>query len=93
MYTVQWYSDFAYGSVNAVFFAAASVLVLRDAALPKWSGWLALVVAIALVVTVPFGPGATMEPPHILGFVWFASVSLVLIVRRQALTARSGSTA
>ncbi len=93
MYTVQWYADLAFGAVNAVFFAAASVLVLRCRALPTWLGWLALVVAIALVVTVPFGPGATMEPPHILGFLWIVSVSVVMIVRRAALPVRSGSTA
>jgi hypothetical protein len=93
MYTVQWYADLAFGAVNAVFFAAASVLVLRRGALPTWLGWLALVVAIALVLTVPFGPGATMEPPHILGFLWIVSVSVVMIVRRTALPAPSGSTA
>ena len=93
MYTVQWYSDLAYGAVNAVFFAAAALLVLRRGALPTWLGWFALVVAIALVITVPFGPGATMEPPHILGFLWIVSVSVVMIVRRAALPARSGSTA
>ena len=93
MYTVQWYADLAFGAVNAVFFAAASVLVLGRGALPRWLGWLALVIAIGLVVTVPFGPGTTMEPPHILGFLWIVLVSLVLIVRRGALHAPSGSTA
>ena len=90
---MQWYADLAYGAVNAVFFAAASVLVLRRGALPTWLGWFALVVAIGLVVTVPFGPGATMEPPHILGFLWIVSVSVVMIVRRAALPGRSGSMA
>jgi hypothetical protein len=85
LYTVQWYSDLSYGAVNAVFFAAAAILVLRRRALPRWLGWLALVVAIALVVTVPFGPGTTMEPPHILGFLWIVSVSVVLLVRRAEL--------
>jgi hypothetical protein len=93
MYTVQWYSDLAYGAVNAVFFAAAALLTLRRGALPTWLGWLALVVAIALVATVPFGPGATMEPPHILGFVWIVSAGVVMIVRRAALPASSGSSA
>ena len=87
MYTVQWYADLAYGAVNAVFFAAASVLVLRRGALPTWLGWLAVVVAIALVVTLPFGPGTTMEPPHILGFLWIVSVSVVMLARRAALPA------
>jgi hypothetical protein len=89
MYTVQWYSDLAYGAVNAVFFAAAAVLVLRRAALPRWLGWFALVAAIALAVTVPFGPGATMEPPHLLGFVRLVSVSVLMLVRRDALPIRS----
>ena len=62
MYTVQWHADLVYGAVNAVFFAAAALLVLRHGALPRWLGWLALVVAVGLVATVPFGPGATMEP-------------------------------
>ena len=38
MYTVQWYADLAFGAVNAVFFAAAALLVLRRGALPKWLG-------------------------------------------------------
>jgi riboflavin transporter FmnP len=85
MYTVQWYSDLAYGVVNAVFFAASALLVLRRGALPRWLGWLAVVVAITLVVTVPFGPGTTMEPPHVLGFLWIVSVSILMIARSDAL--------
>lgn len=88
MYTAQWYSDLVYGAVNSLFFASTAVLVLRRGALPTWLGWFALVVAAALVVTVPFGPRATMEPPHILGFLWIVSASIVLIVRRAALPAR-----
>ena len=60
MYTVQWYANLAFGAVNAVFFAAAAVLVLRRGALPRWLGWFALVNAVLLVGHVPFGPGATM---------------------------------
>ncbi|HEY7179337.1 MAG TPA: hypothetical protein VH305_09195 [Gaiella sp.] len=93
MYTVQWYADLTFGAANAVFFAAASVLVLWRGVLPRWLGWFALVVAIALVVTVPFGPGTTMEPPHILGFLWIVAVGVVMIARRAVLPARSGSTA
>jgi hypothetical protein len=89
MYTVQWYSDLVFGAVNAVFFAAAAVLVLRRRALPRWLGWLALVVVVGLVATVPFGPGATMEPPHILGFLWFVAVGIVMIARRDTLPARA----
>lgn len=93
MYTLQWYSDLAFGAVNAVFFAAAAVLVLRRGVLPTWFGWFALVVAIALVVTLPFGPGATMEPPHLLGFLWIVSVGVLMIARRGALPANSASPA
>ena len=89
MYTVQWHSDLVYGAVNTVFFAAAAVLVLRRGALPRWLGWYALVVAVALVATVPFGPGATMEPPHLLGFLWIVAAGIVMIVRRDALPTRS----
>ena len=89
MYTVQWYSDLTYGAVNAVFFAAAALLVLRHGALPRWLGWLALVVAVGLVATVPFGPGATMEPPHVLGFLWIVAAGIVMVVRRDALPIRS----
>ena len=88
MYAVQWYADLVFGAVNAVFFAAAAVLVLRRGALPPWLGWFALVVAVALVATVPFGTGVTMEPPHILGFLWIVSVSIVMIARRDTLPTR-----
>jgi hypothetical protein len=85
MYTVQWHADLVYGAVNAVFFAAAALLVLRRGALPRWLGWFALVVAVGLVATVPFGPGATMEPPHLLGFLWIVAAGIVMIVRRDTL--------
>jgi hypothetical protein len=91
MYTVQWYSDLVFGAVNALFFAAAAVLVLRRGGLPRWLGWYALVVAVALVATVPFGPEVTMEPPHILGFLWIVSVSVVMIVRRDTLNSRAAT--
>jgi hypothetical protein len=89
MYTMQWYADLVYGAINAVFFAAAAVLVLWRGALPGWLGWVALVVVVAVVVTVPFGPGATMEPPHVLGFLWIVAASIVMIVRRGTLPVRS----
>jgi hypothetical protein len=89
MYTVQWHADLVYGAVNAVFFAAAALLVLRHGALPRWLGWLALVVAVGLVATVPFGPGATMEPPHVLGFLWIVAAGIAMIARRNALPTRS----
>jgi hypothetical protein len=88
MYTAQWYSDLVYGAVNSLFFASTAALVLRRGGLPRWLGWFALVVAVALVATVPFGPQVTMEPPHILGFLWIISVSVVLIVRRGTLPTR-----
>jgi hypothetical protein len=90
MYAVQWYADLVYGAVNAVFFAATAVLVLGRGALPTWLGWLALVIAIALVATVPFGPGWTMEPPHVLGFLWLVAVSILMIARRDVLLAATG---
>jgi hypothetical protein len=89
LYTVQWHADLVYGAVNAVFFAAAAVLVLRHGALPRWLGWLALVVAVGLVATVPFGPGATMEPPHVLGFLWIVAAGIAMIARRDTLATRS----
>jgi hypothetical protein len=89
MYTMQWYADLVFGAINAVFFAAAAVLVLRRGALPRWLGWFALVVVVAVVVTVPFGPGATMEPPHLLGFLWIVASSIVMIARRDTLPVRS----
>jgi len=88
MYTTQWYADLVFGAVNSLFFASTAVLVLRRGALPSWLGWFALVVAVALVATVPFGPGTTMEPPHLLGFLWIVSMSIVLIARRDTLPAR-----
>jgi hypothetical protein len=89
MYTMQWYADLVFGAINAVFFAAAAVLVLRRGALPRWLGWFALVAVVAVVVTVPFGPGATMEPPHLLGFLWIVASSIVMIARRDTLPVRS----
>ena len=86
LYDVQQFADLFFGAVNVVFFATVAVLVLRRNALPTWLGWMAGVVAAALVVTVPFGPGDSMEVPHFLAFLWLVAVSVLMIARRNTLS-------
>jgi hypothetical protein len=48
--------------VASVLFAATSVLALRTAVLPRWLGWVGIVVALALLVAVFFIPSSCSGP-------------------------------
>jgi hypothetical protein len=86
MYAVQWYADLAYGAVNAVFFAATALLVLRRGALPTWLGWFAVVVAVNLGGAVrTWGDHGAAARARSCG----SCVSVLMIVRRDALRTRS----
>lgn len=64
----------ASGMLASVLVAATSALAIRTAVLPRWLGWVGLIVALALVVSVFFFP--------ILAFwLWVLVVSVVLVVR------------
>ena len=70
------------------FLASAAVVALRAAALPRWAGWGAAVVAVASVVTVPLG----YEPsqiPVFLAVLWILALSVRLLAR--PLTSQRGA--
>jgi MFS family permease len=60
--------------VASVLVAATSVLALRTAVLPRWLGWVGIVVALALLVAVFF-------IPVFLFWAWVLVVAVVLAVR------------
>jgi hypothetical protein len=60
--------------VASVLVAATSALALRTAVLPRWLGWVGIVVAVALLAAVFF-------IPIFLFWAWILVVSVVLIVR------------
>jgi hypothetical protein len=63
-----------------VFLASAAVVTLRAAALPRWTGWSAALVAVASVVAPPLG----YEPsqiPVFLAALWILAVSVRLLSR------------
>ncbi len=60
--------------VASVLVAATSVLALRTAVLPRWLGWVGVVVAIALLAAVFF-------IPVFLLWAWVLVVAVVLTVR------------
>jgi hypothetical protein len=63
-----------------LFLASAAVVSLRTAALPRWAGWGAAVIAAAAFISPPLGY-ETAEIPHFLSGLWIAAVSISLLVR------------
>jgi hypothetical protein len=63
-----------------LFLASAAIVVLRAAALPRWAGWSAALIAALSVVTVPLGyePSQTSS---FLALLWILAVSVRLLAR------------
>jgi hypothetical protein len=85
LYDLKHFAELVFGAINAVFFAAVAVLVLGRRALPRWLGWVAAVVVLGTLATIPFGPGDISELPHFLAVLWLVAVSVLLIARRSTL--------
>src|SRR5712691_2949736 len=83
LYDLKHFGELLAGAIYAVFLAATAAVVLGRRVLPRWLGWTAVVIAVATVVTVPFGPGDLSETPHFLQLLWLLAVSVVLIARRS----------
>ena len=68
------------GTLDAVMLAAAAVVILRRAVLPRWLGWLGAATATLLILSAP---AADHVPPLgiLLAFLWIASTSVVLTRR------------
>jgi hypothetical protein len=76
-----WDNDFMPFAVGSqVFFLAAGLSVVRHGALPKWLGWVAIV--LALVSITPIGFIAFIG-----GAIWIAIVSVILSLRLRSATA------
>lgn len=86
LYDLKHFAELLSGAIDAVFFAAVAVLVLGRGALPRLLGWLAAVIVVGTLVTVPFGPGDVSEIPHFLALLWFIAVSVLLIAQRGSLS-------
>lgn len=86
LYDLKHFAELVFGAIDAVFFAAVAVLVLRRGALPRLLGWLAAVIVVATLVTVPFGPGDVSQTPHFLAILWLIAASVVLIAQRDSLS-------
>jgi hypothetical protein len=73
-----------------LFMASAATVSLRTAALPRWAGWSAALVAAASVVSVPFGYEPSQIPLFLTGL-WILAVSVRLLAR--PVTTTSAATA
>jgi hypothetical protein len=51
---------------------AAGVAIVRGGAMSRWVGWVALVIGVGVVASVPLGAAST--PAQILAFLWFLLV-------------------
>jgi hypothetical protein len=67
----------------AILLSATAVVVIRTWALPQWIGWVATVLAVALLVSVWAAVAISFEfpLPFILTLLWIITVSVVLIWR------------
>ncbi|MFY9578121.1 MAG: hypothetical protein WAQ33_02245 [Gaiellaceae bacterium] len=66
----------------AVFLGATAAIVLRTGGLPRWLGWSAAVIAVALPATL-WSPKDAAQIPHLLLDLWILAASIVLIRRRE----------
>jgi hypothetical protein len=64
----------------ALFLASAAIVVLRTAALPRWAGWSAAVIAAIAVVTLPLGYEPS-QASFFLALLWILAVSVRLLAR------------
>jgi hypothetical protein len=61
---------------------AASVVALKDKALPRWLGWFGLLIALGLLVARAFWATSGLAfLPYVLFWVWLIATSIVLIRR------------
>ena len=71
----------------ASFLLASSAVALRTAALPRWIGWMGLVIAILLLIARAFwaAPSGAIFLPYLLFWIWLIATSVILIrqARRQ----------
>jgi|SRR5215203_1666309 len=65
-------------AIDAVFLAAAAVVVLRTGALSRWLSWSAAVLSPALLVRVAFATSFGFVP-YVLNALWVVATSMVLI--------------
>jgi hypothetical protein len=65
----------------AGFLLTASIVTLRDGALPRWIGWLGLVGALALLAGRAFWDldSGVIFLPYLLAWIWILAASIVLI--------------
>ncbi|HEX6386530.1 MAG TPA: hypothetical protein VF177_17805 [Anaerolineae bacterium] len=72
----------------ATMLLATGVVAIRDGALPRWLGWFALVVAVALLAAraVWFTGSGIKFMPYVLFWVWLIATSIVLIGRARGAT-------
>lgn len=64
----------------AVFLGCAGAVILRTAAMPRWLGWAAAIIAAAALIAVPLGYEAS-QIPVFLSALWILTVSLRVLVR------------
>ena len=72
-----WHNDFMPMAVGGmVFTLAAGLSIVRHGALPKWLGWVAIVIAVAAITPVGF-------IAFLLAALWIAVVSVMLALRAR----------
>ena len=81
--TIEILMSLGYGAIlvgamlsAAVMIFAVSVLTLRTAVLPKWSAWVGLLAAIALLFAVVWIPQVAL-------LIWMLCVSGAMLARRE----------
>jgi hypothetical protein len=71
-------------STTALFIGSAALVALRTRVLPRWIAVSGLVIAVTGLAGVPAGPEGPGAFPFMLGLLWIAAVSVVLMRRASA---------
>ena len=84
-YNLSW-------AAQALFLAAAAVVVLRTRALPGWLGWSAAGISVGSLAGVAVPTGSLAEIPAFLFLIWVVAVSIVLMRRTDEVSPAPAST-
>lgn len=71
-------------AILGVFFTAIAVLIVKGGTLPRWLGWAAALIGVALFLTVPLAETGVTHIPSTLGGVWMTVASIMLMRRSDA---------
>jgi hypothetical protein len=87
LFDVREFAEVVFKAPTLVFYTGVAVVVLRTRVFPRWLGWAAAVVAVIMLASLPLGPADAGEIGNFAGALWMVAASVLLIRRREQLSA------